>query len=91
MFRKLNLFPSSSDRRETLTLVGPLERDNLNHWMLGPKRIGVSLSSPKDENKSSFPNVVFPNCLELLLTDKVLIPSNSEDQVYFSVNQYKSN
>jgi hypothetical protein len=59
MFRKLNLFPSSSDRRETPALVGALERDNLNHWMLDPIKVWVSLSSPKDENKSSFPNVVF--------------------------------
>jgi hypothetical protein len=26
MFRKLDLFPSASDRRETYTLLGPLER-----------------------------------------------------------------
>jgi hypothetical protein len=31
-FRKLDLFPSSGEGRETPTLLGPLERDNLNHW-----------------------------------------------------------
>jgi hypothetical protein len=32
-FRKLDLFPSSDERgRETPTLLGPLERANLNHW-----------------------------------------------------------
>jgi hypothetical protein len=31
-FRKLDLFPSSGERdRETPTLLGPLERANLNH------------------------------------------------------------
>jgi hypothetical protein len=30
-FLKLGLFPSS-DEGETLTLLGPLERANLNHW-----------------------------------------------------------
>jgi hypothetical protein len=32
MFRKLDLFPSSGERRETPTLLGSLERANLNHW-----------------------------------------------------------
>jgi hypothetical protein len=30
-FRKLDLFPSSG-KGETPTLLGPLERANLNHW-----------------------------------------------------------
>jgi hypothetical protein len=30
-FRKLDLFPSSGDGRETPTLIGSLERYNLNH------------------------------------------------------------
>jgi hypothetical protein len=30
-FRKLDLFPSSGEERETSTLLGPLERDNHNH------------------------------------------------------------
>jgi hypothetical protein len=32
MFRKLNLFPSSGDGRETSTLLGPLRRANLSLW-----------------------------------------------------------
>jgi hypothetical protein len=31
-FRKLDLFPSSGEGRETPTLLGPLERANLNQW-----------------------------------------------------------
>jgi hypothetical protein len=31
-FRELDLFPSSYEEREAPTLLGPLERDNLNHW-----------------------------------------------------------
>jgi hypothetical protein len=35
MFWKLDLFPSSGEREEnTPTQFGPLERANLNHWML---------------------------------------------------------
>jgi hypothetical protein len=34
MFLKLNLFPSSGEGRETPTLLGPLERANLSHWMM---------------------------------------------------------
>jgi hypothetical protein len=31
-FRKLDLFPSSCEGWKTPTLLGPLERANLNHW-----------------------------------------------------------
>jgi hypothetical protein len=31
-FGKLDLFPSSDEGRETPTLLGPLERVDLNHW-----------------------------------------------------------
>jgi hypothetical protein len=31
-FRKLDLFLPSGEGRETPTLLGPLERANLNHW-----------------------------------------------------------
>jgi hypothetical protein len=31
-FRKLDLLPSSGERVKTPTLLGPLERANLNHW-----------------------------------------------------------
>jgi hypothetical protein len=32
MFRKLDLFPSKCEVRDTPSLLGPLERANLNHW-----------------------------------------------------------
>jgi hypothetical protein len=32
MFRKQDLFLSSGGGRKTPTLLGPLERANLNHW-----------------------------------------------------------
>jgi hypothetical protein len=32
-FRKLNLFPSSGERRESPAPLGPLERANLSHWL----------------------------------------------------------
>jgi hypothetical protein len=35
-FQKLDLFPSSGEGRETTTLLGPLERANLNHWTKDP-------------------------------------------------------
>jgi hypothetical protein len=31
-FRKLDLFSYAGEGRETPTLLGPLERANLNHW-----------------------------------------------------------
>jgi hypothetical protein len=31
MFRKLDPFPSPGEGRDTLTLLGPLERTNLSH------------------------------------------------------------
>jgi hypothetical protein len=31
-FRELDLFPSSYEERETSTMLGPIERANLNHW-----------------------------------------------------------
>jgi hypothetical protein len=31
-FRKLDLFPSPGEERESPTLLGPLERADLNHW-----------------------------------------------------------
>jgi hypothetical protein len=43
-FRKLDLFLSSGEGGEIPTLFGPLERANLNHWLVlskGPNRIGA--------------------------------------------------
>jgi hypothetical protein len=45
-FRKLDLFPSSGKIMGARTLLGPLERANINHW------------TSSDENRSSFQNVV---------------------------------
>jgi hypothetical protein len=59
-YQKLDLFPSSGMGTETLTLLGPLEKANLNHWIWsdwrsfflgGSKRAGVSLLSPADRNR----------------------------------------
>jgi hypothetical protein len=47
-FRKLDLFPSSGEGREIPTLLGSLERANLNHMSVfskGSNKVGVSLSS----------------------------------------------
>jgi hypothetical protein len=47
MFRKIGLFPSSDEGKETPTLLGPLERANLNHWTTQVKdtlRLTVSQS-----------------------------------------------
>jgi hypothetical protein len=43
---------------EIPTLLGPLERANLNHWK-GLNRVGFSLPSPEDGNRSSFRNIAF--------------------------------
>jgi hypothetical protein len=49
--------------RETPTLLGPLERANLQWLMLalskGPNRVGVSFHSPNDGNISSISDAVF--------------------------------
>jgi hypothetical protein len=58
MFQKMDLFPFSGEGRETLTLLGPLERANLNPIIQrlrlalskGPIRVGISLLSPEDGN-----------------------------------------
>jgi hypothetical protein len=60
--RKLDLFLSTSELRETSTVLVPLERTNLNYWIAlskRPIRTGVSFFSPEDGNRSSFRNVVF--------------------------------
>jgi hypothetical protein len=43
-FQKLNLFPSSGGRRETPTLLGPLERANLSHWVQDYERDSAAKS-----------------------------------------------
>jgi hypothetical protein len=47
-FRKLDLFPSSGEGRETSTPLGRLERTNCNHWIeavfsKGPNRVSPFL------------------------------------------------
>jgi hypothetical protein len=52
-FRKLDLFPSSGEGRETPAVLCPLERSNLNHWTwklapsMGPNRVVAFLSHLK--------------------------------------------
>jgi hypothetical protein len=43
----------------------------------GPNRVGVSLPSPEDGNRSSFRNVVFSSYLEFRTMSKVQEPSKS--------------
>jgi hypothetical protein len=52
---------------ETRTLLGPLERANLNHWML-----------LEDENRSVFLNIVFSTYLEFWKIDKINKPSDAD-------------
>jgi hypothetical protein len=79
MFRKLYRFPSSGEWKETPTLLGPLERAQLNHGTIskGPNRVYVSLPSPEKGNRSSFRNVVFWY-LEFQAMNKFQKPSSSE-------------
>jgi hypothetical protein len=58
---KVDLFPSSGEEWEIPTLLGPLERANLNHWNTGPNRVGVFLSSPEEGNRFIFRNLAFPS------------------------------
>jgi hypothetical protein len=46
----LDLFLPLGEGRDTQTLLGPLERANLNHWT---QILGVSLPSHEDGNSSS--------------------------------------
>jgi hypothetical protein len=78
---EIDLFPCSGERQETPTLLRPLQRANLNEWCSeGTKRVGVSLPSPEDGERSSFRSFVFSSYLELQTIDKVHKPSDSEWQ-----------
>jgi hypothetical protein len=44
MFRKLDLFLSSGDGRESPTLLGPLERANLKHWIAHEVEVEVEVN-----------------------------------------------
>jgi hypothetical protein len=45
---------------------------------MGPNRVGVSIPSPEDENKSCFRNTVFSSYLEFRTMKKVQEPSDFE-------------
>jgi hypothetical protein len=63
----MDLFLSSGKGKETPILLGPLERTNLNQWKthgLRFNRVGISLQSPEDGNRSVFLNIAFSNFLE---------------------------
>jgi hypothetical protein len=51
----VDAFLSSGYGRDTLALIGPLERANLK----GHNRAIVSFPSPEDENKTTFLNAMF--------------------------------
>jgi hypothetical protein len=77
----MDIFPSSDEGRQAPTSLGPL--DKVNKWIKlalskEPSRVGVSLSSPDDGNRSSFRNLVFSSYLEFRTIDKVHNPSYSE-------------
>jgi hypothetical protein len=74
-FRKLDLFPSSGEGRDTYS-VG--SRRKIEVSSKGPNRVGVS-PSPEDGNRFSFRNDVLSRYLEYLTMDKVQKPCNSED------------
>jgi hypothetical protein len=63
-FLKLGLFPSSSEGRKTTTLL----RLGLS---MGPNKVGVSLPSLEDGNKSSVRSFTLSSYLELWTMDKV--------------------
>jgi hypothetical protein len=69
MLRKLDLFPSSSEGWETLTLSGPLEIANLNHWTFYAFPLLRTETGPVSEALCS---------LEYRTVDKVQIPSDPE-------------
>jgi hypothetical protein len=64
----------------TPTLLGPLERANLDYWSSakGPNKLGVSLSSPEEGNRSSFRNIVFSRSLQFRTMRKFHILADSE-------------
>jgi hypothetical protein len=66
--RKTDIFPSSGEGKETSTLLGPLERTNLNH---------LTIPTPQDGNKYSLRDV-FSSYLEFPKMGKVQKPNDSE-------------
>jgi hypothetical protein len=60
-FRKLDLFRSLGEWKETPPLLGPLESANLNHWtfLWDPTKYVFRFPQPEDGNTPSFRNDVF--------------------------------
>jgi hypothetical protein len=66
-FRKLDLFPSSGEERETSTLWVPFtELTSITGAILNVNRLGLFLTSPEDGNISSFRNIEFSDEWRLL-------------------------
>jgi hypothetical protein len=73
-FRKLDLFPSPGEKVEVPTLLGPLERANINHWNhLPPPHLRMETDT--------FPKRCVFLYLEFRTMDKVQKPSNSESYI----------
>jgi hypothetical protein len=80
MIRKLDLFASSGEGRETPTLLGTSFHLQWLRSVLskGPNGVGVFLPSNEDGYRPIFQNVLFSSCLEFRTMDKVHKPSDSE-------------
>jgi hypothetical protein len=76
------MFQYLGEKKETTTLLGPIETANLNHCLRlalseRPNRVVVSLPSSKDGKRTGFRDLVFYIYSEILAMNKVRIPSNS--------------
>jgi hypothetical protein len=76
MFRKLDLFPSSGEERQTPILLGPAI--DFRSVSEAPNSVGVSLPSPEDRSRPSFRNVVLSSHLEFWTVDSVHKLADSE-------------
>jgi hypothetical protein len=82
--RKLDLFPSSGEGRETSDRLGPLE------WLRlalskGPNSVGVSIPTPYGVNRTSSHDTVVSSYLEFRTTDKV--QKRSDSKCYTQVSE----
>jgi hypothetical protein len=65
MFLKIDLFLShQSEKREIPTLLGPLQRANLNHWRLALSKAPNRVSPSPHLETETFRNIVFFSSLE---------------------------
>jgi hypothetical protein len=76
--RKLGLFPSSGELKETSTQLDLSERANFSAVIDRPKSKNVFFPSSKDGNRSNFLNVAFSSYSALGIMDKVYKPSDFE-------------